>query len=69
MSGEVMVAGASGLIGSNLVTFLSGDPDCKEILLLVKKKLEKNTPRVRQLKIDFNIYQEYLFTDPIKYKI
>jgi nucleoside-diphosphate-sugar epimerase len=59
MPGKAIVLGASGLVGSNLVNILIGDPLFDEVTLLVRKKLQINSSAIRQKIINFDLPDEY----------
>ncbi|RZT22765.1 NAD(P)H-binding protein [Fictibacillus sp. BK138] len=49
----VIVAGASGLVGKEVVKQLIADQCCKEIILLVRNKLEIKHPKIKEILFDF----------------
>lgn len=49
----VIVAGASGLVGKEVVKQLIADQSCKEIILLVRNKSEINHPKIKEILFDF----------------
>ncbi|MGZ3763216.1 MAG: oxidoreductase [Mucilaginibacter sp.] len=59
MSKKAILAGASGLIGSNLLNILLQRPDYDEILILVRKELPIKHKKLIQLLIDFEKLDEY----------
>src|SRR5438309_1896718 len=59
MSNKVVVAGASGLIGSKLLNILLQQPDYDEILILVRKELPVADKKLVQLVIDFEKLGEH----------
>ncbi|WNB90219.1 NAD(P)H-binding protein [Bacillus sp. NEB1478] len=50
----IIVAGSSGLIGREAVKQLIEDPSFNEIILLVRKKLDVNHPKITQIQFDFS---------------
>jgi uncharacterized protein YbjT (DUF2867 family) len=54
MSYKAVIAGASGLIGSNLLTILLNAPEYDEVLVLVRKELLIEHKKLVQLVIDFD---------------
>ncbi|WP_374948497.1 NAD(P)H-binding protein [Mucilaginibacter sp.] len=54
MAYKAIVAGASGLIGSNLVDALLASPDYEEVLVLVRKELPVQHKKLVQLVINFD---------------
>jgi len=54
MSKRVIIAGASGLIGSKLLTIMLNHVDYDEVLVLVRKKLPIEHKKLIQLVIDFD---------------
>jgi len=63
MANKAVVAGASGLIGSNLLSILLQEPDYDEVLILVRNELPIQHKKLIQLKVDFahlNDYQAYI---------
>jgi len=59
MSNKVVVAGASGLIGSKLLNILLQQATYDEILILVRKELPIADKKLVQLVIDFEKLDEY----------
>jgi uncharacterized protein YbjT (DUF2867 family) len=59
MSNKVVVAGASGLIGSKLLNILLLNPYYDEILILVRKELPITNKKLVQLVVDFDVLEEY----------
>ena len=49
-----IVAGASGLVGQELIRQLAENPDYLEVVALVRKKLDFKHPKLRQEIIDFD---------------
>jgi uncharacterized protein YbjT (DUF2867 family) len=50
----VIVAGSSGLVGSEAVKLLLDDSSYEEVILLVRKKSEINHPKVKEILFNFN---------------
>lgn len=50
---QALLAGASGLVGSQLLELLAEDNDYSKIVLLVRKKLNISDPRIVQVQTDF----------------
>jgi uncharacterized protein YbjT (DUF2867 family) len=59
MSKKVIIAGASGLIGSKLLNILLQEPGYDEILILVRKELSAKHKKLVQLVIDFEKLEKY----------
>ena len=59
MSKKAIIAGASGLIGSKLLTILLQKPDYDEVLILVRKELPLSHKKLVQLVIDFEKLEHY----------
>lgn len=49
----VIVAGASGLVGKEVVKHLISDPTCSEIILLVRNNSEIKHPKIKEVLFDF----------------
>ena len=56
---KVIVAGATGLVGSLLVAQLLPDPAIAEVLVLVRKQLSIQHKKLKQLVIDFDRLEDY----------
>lgn len=54
MSKNVTIIGATGLIGSELLSLLQEDPDIEKINVLVRRKVDIKHPKVNTLIIDFD---------------
>ena len=54
MFNRAIIAGASGLTGSELLEILLNNADYSEILVLVRKELPVNHPELRQLVVNFD---------------
>lgn len=59
MSNKVIVAGASGLIGSKLLHVLLQKDNYDEVLILVRKELPVKNKKLVQLVIDFDKLEEH----------
>lgn len=59
MSNKVIVAGASGLIGSKLLNILLLEPAYNEVLILVRKKLAVTDKKLLQLVVDFDALDQH----------
>lgn len=68
MSRKAVLIGASGLIGSNLTRLLIENTEYTEVVLIVRKPLPLNSPKVKQEVVNFDdpeSYAEYLTGDVI----
>lgn len=54
MEKTAIIVGASGLIGTSLLEQLLADQKYKEVLVIVRKKLDSQHPKLRQLIVDFD---------------
>ncbi len=59
MVNKAIVAGAGGLVGSELLKILLSSPDYDEVLILVRKELPLTHTKLMQLVIDFNRLHSY----------
>lgn len=59
MQHKVIIAGASGLVGSLLLRQLLHHPDFSEVLVLVRKLLPVQHKKLKQLVVDFNHLEDY----------
>jgi uncharacterized protein YbjT (DUF2867 family) len=59
MAFKAIIAGASGLIGSNLLNILLQHPDYDDVLILVREPLPIVHKKLTQLKIDFDQLNNY----------
>jgi len=59
MANKAIIAGASGLIGSNLLEILLAHPEYSEVLILVRKELPINHTKLTQLVVDFDSLDDY----------
>ncbi len=60
MSNKAIIAGASGLIGSNLLNILLQKPGYDEVLVLARKELGVKHKKLVQLVIDFEKLDEHV---------
>jgi uncharacterized protein YbjT (DUF2867 family) len=60
MSNKAIIAGASGLIGSNLLDILLQKPGYDEVLVLARKELGVKHKKLVQLVIDFEKLDEHI---------
>ena len=61
---EAIIAGATGLIGNNLLQQLLDHPDYTKVTVLVRKKIPLQHPKLEQLVLDFDRLEDY--TNEIK---
>ncbi len=59
MQYKAVIAGASGLVGSLLLEYLLNHPDYNEVLVLVRRKLNTEHKKLRQLIVDFDRLTDY----------
>ena len=59
MKSKAVIAGASGLIGSNLLSILLQQPEYDEVLVLVRKELNIQHEKLTQLIVDFDQLNNY----------
>lgn len=59
MSKKALIAGASGLIGSELIQILLKQPEYSEIVVFVRKELPLKDPKLKQIVIDFDDMVNY----------
>jgi uncharacterized protein YbjT (DUF2867 family) len=59
MAYKAIIAGASGLIGSNLLNILLQQQEYDEVLILVRKELPVQHKKLKQLIVDFDQLEEY----------
>jgi uncharacterized protein YbjT (DUF2867 family) len=59
MNYKAVIAGASGLIGSSLLEQLLNHPDYNQVTLLVRKKLDLQHQKLKQLVVDFDRMENY----------
>lgn len=60
MKMKAIILGASGLIGSNLLGLLLADEHYKEVLAVVRHKLNLEHPKLTQLEVDFDHLYDYV---------
>lgn len=56
---KAVIAGATGLIGGELLNILLQSPDYQEVLVLTRRSLDIQHPKLLQLILDFNKLDEY----------
>lgn len=56
---EAIIAGATGLVGNNLLHLLLDHPDYTKVTALVRKKIPLQHPKLKQLVLDFNRLVDY----------
>ena len=59
MANKAIIAGSSGLIGSNLLDILLQEAFYDEVLILVRKELPIQHPKLTQLVVDFDQLESY----------
>lgn len=59
MKKKAILLGASGLIGSNLLTQLLDSPHYETVLVVLRKKLNREHPKLQQLLVDFDKLNDY----------
>ncbi|WPU94305.1 oxidoreductase [Mucilaginibacter sabulilitoris] len=59
MANKAIIAGSSGLIGSNLLDILLQEAFYDEVLILVRKELDIQHPKLTQLVVDFDQLDAY----------
>jgi uncharacterized protein YbjT (DUF2867 family) len=59
MTSKAIILGASGLIGGQLLDQLLQHPSYSEVLILVRKELAVNHPKLRQLVVNFDNLTSY----------
>jgi uncharacterized protein YbjT (DUF2867 family) len=59
MAKKAILVGASGLIGSELLTIILADDSYSEVLVLARKKVKIKNNKLIQKVIDFNFMDEY----------
>jgi uncharacterized protein YbjT (DUF2867 family) len=64
MTRTAIIAGSTGLVGSELLNQLSESGQYSEIIVLVRKPCRVNLPNVRELIVDFDKLED--FSDEIK---
>jgi uncharacterized protein YbjT (DUF2867 family) len=58
-SKTALLAGASGLVGTELLHILLESPHYEEVKILVRKRIEIHHPNLEQILIDFNRLENY----------
>jgi len=58
-SKTALLAGASGLVGTELLHILLESPNYEEVKVLVRKRLEIQHPKLEQILVDFNRLENY----------
>lgn len=56
---EAIIAGATGLVGNNLLHLLLEHPDYTKVTALVRKKIPLQHPKLKQLVLDFDKLEDY----------
>jgi len=59
VTNKAIIAGASGLIGSKLLDILLRQPEYTEVLVLVRKELELQHPKLTQVNVNFDRLSDY----------
>ncbi|RQO67664.1 nucleoside-diphosphate sugar epimerase [Pedobacter sp. KBW06] len=59
MEKKAVLFGASGLIGESLLEQLLSNSNYKEVLIVGRKKLERQHPKLKQLVVDFDKLSDY----------
>jgi uncharacterized protein YbjT (DUF2867 family) len=59
MGKKAIVAGASGLIGSELLKILLNDPIYSEVVAIVRKPMELNHPKFNQIAVNFDKLDDF----------
>lgn len=59
MAYKAIIVGASGLIGSSLLTILLNEPSYAEITVFVRTKIGIEHPKLKQIIADFNNIEDY----------
>lgn len=59
MSKKAILIGATGLIGTDLLDKLIASDSYSEILVLTRRKINNNSPKIKQLIIDFDEIDKY----------
>jgi len=54
MAFKAVIAGASGLIGSNLLTILLNQPEYTDVLILIRKELPVQHKKLKQVVVNFD---------------
>ncbi len=64
MTKKAIIVGASGLIGSNLLSILLSHPDYSEVLIIARKKTKSTNIKLKQITTDLDHLDEHV--DEIK---
>jgi uncharacterized protein YbjT (DUF2867 family) len=59
MPKKAIIVGASGLIGSELLNILLQSSEYQEVVIIVRKEIPVNNPKLVQLIVDFNDLQQW----------
>jgi len=59
MAYKAIIAGASGLIGSSLLTILLNEPAYAEVTVLVRKKTDIAHPKLMEIIVDFDRLDDF----------
>lgn len=62
---NAVIAGASGLVGSELLTLLLGNPEYEQVIAVVRNSLPLKHPKFTQLIIDFDDLSAYQVDVPV----
>tara|TARA_B100000287_G_C20646812_1_gene785426 strand:+ start:744 stop:1400 length:657 start_codon:yes stop_codon:yes gene_type:complete len=54
---EIAIFGATGLIGSNIISFLENDIDYQRVRVITRRPLVLNTKKFKNIVVDFNSYK------------
>src|ERR1700722_12927932 len=60
-SKRVVLAGATGLVGSYCLRFLLDSPDIQEITVLTRRSLNKTHPKLKETLVDFSKLDQLSF--------
>lgn len=64
---NALIAGSTGLIGNHILQQLMADTDCEKIILLVRRPLEVNSPKVEVAIVDFDKLNDFVLSLPVHY--
>lgn len=59
MGNKAIIAGASGLVGGELIKILLEDPEYTEVLALVRTPLKLSHEKLNQISVDFDKLEDY----------
>src|SRR4051794_13418979 len=62
-SKRVVLAGATGLVGSYCLRFLQDSPDIQEIIVLTRRSLNETHPKLKEHIIDFSKLDQDSFSN------